>query len=113
MRELNIARWIFLSIAASYVISAMMLAWVRYRGETVPSWVIGGWLITGLASIAFALNLGEKRAMMWWGLLLALGPWMIYALIGDTTEKHWFMAGLDLAGLIAIARALQISWPMM
>ena len=113
MRGLIVARWIFAGIAASYVLSALMLAWVRSRGETVPAWVIGGWLITGLAGLALACGLAEKRPAIWWGLLIILGPWMLYALIGDTTEKHWFMSGLDLAGLIAIARALQLAWPLM
>ena len=113
MRELIVARWIFAGIAASYILSALLLAWVRSHGETVPAWVIGGWLVTGLAGLALAYALAEKRPAIWWGLLIALVPWMLYALIGDTTEKHWFMAALDLAGLIAIARALQLTWPMM
>lgn len=113
MRELIIARWIFAGVAATYVLSAAMLLWVRSRGEVVPGWVIGGWLSTGVAGIVLAFFLTEQRPVIWWALLVVLVPWMIYAFIGDTMEKHWFMAGLDVAALFAIARALQTTRPFM
>ncbi len=113
MRELAIARWIFAGVAATYVLSAAMLLWVRSRGEVVPGWVIGAWLATGVAGIVLAFFLARERPVVWWALLVVLVPWMIYALVGDALEKHWFMAGLDAAALIAIARALQMAWPFM
>ena len=57
--------------------------------------------------------MSEQRPVIWWALLVVLVPWMIYALVGDTMEKHWFMAGLDVAALFAIARALQTAWAFM
>ena len=109
MRELTMARWIFAGVAATYVLSALMLAWFRSRGEAVAAWVIAGWLLTGIAGMVMAWQLTEKRPALWWGLLLALGPWMVYATIGDAAEKHWVMTALDVAGLIAIGWALRLA----
>ena len=113
MRELVAAKSILFFVAASYVLSALILGVVRLCGETVPGWVIGGWMTTGIAGMILAKMLTEHRPAIWWGLLIALGPWMVYAMIGDFRERHWIMGGVDIAGLLAIGWSLAKVWAMM
>ena len=113
MQQLATARVIFICIAASYLLSAAILGWVRSRGEAVAAFAIAGWAITGVVGIALSLLLASQRPIVWIGLLVALVPWMVYALIGDAGEKRIFMTIADAAGLGAIVWALWLSWPQM
>ena len=104
------AKLILYIVAGSYLVSAAMLGVMRARGTTVPAWVIAGWLLTGLIGLALTAALGPGRGGVWWGLLVALGPWMVYALVGDLRLGHYVIAAIDVAGLSAIAYALAITW---
>lgn len=103
------ARLILLIIAGSYVLSALILMVVKSRGETVPIWVIATWLLTGLIGAALATALAPARPAVWIGLLLALGPWMLYSFYGDLRLGHWIIAFTDVAALVAIGYALAIT----
>lgn len=93
-------------VAASYVVSAAMLAWMKRGGADVPTWFTVGWLLTGLIGIVASLRLDGSRHWAWWVALLALGPWMTLSLVWDIRHASWWMAALDIAGLIAIAWGL-------
>ena len=93
-------------LAASYVLSAAILAFARYKGETVPTYVIALWAVTGVAAFALAPLLAPGRALVWVGLLVALAPWMAWSLYGDGREGRWVMVAVDALGLAAIAFAL-------
>ena len=113
MQQLATARVILLSVAGSYLLSALILAWVRSRGETVATFAIVGWAVTGALGLVLALLLAPQRLAVWVGLLVVLGPWMVYATIGDAGEKRIVMTIVDLAGVGAIGLALWQAWPMM
>lgn len=97
-------------VAGSYVLSAAILGFVRWRGTTVPSWMIGGWLVTGLLGIALSAMLAPGRSAVWILVLLALFPWMIYSLVSDVRGGNWIVACTDAAALLAIAYAGLISY---
>jgi hypothetical protein len=97
---------ILFSVAVSYPIAAAALWWLRWRGETVPHWWPAGWLLTGVIGLALLPFVGQTWA--WWGVLLALGPWMLLSLIVDWKHKVWPMVVLDAAGLLAIGYGLYL-----
>lgn len=104
------ARMILMIVAGSYVLSAAILGFVRWRGTTVPSWMIGGWLVTGLLGIALSAMLAPGRGAVWVLLMLVLFPWMIYSLVSDLRSGNWIIACTDVAALLAIAYAAFISY---
>jgi hypothetical protein len=106
MRELATSRLILIIVCASYFLSAALLTWARLAGQTVPSWKIAGWLLTGIASAILLPWLATNRPMVSLGVLIVLGPWMALALSDDLRGKHLFIAAVDLAGLFAIGYAL-------
>ena len=103
------ARIILFIVAASYVVSGVLLGVARARGEEVPAWVIATWLVTGVAGLALTAALGPGRRGVWVALLIVLGPWMAWSLVGDLRGGHWVIAGIDVLGLGAIGYALWIT----
>lgn len=110
-RSIAIARMIMLIVAASYLLSAALLAVARARGQAVTGWVIVGWLLTGAAGVALALCLAPGRAGALIVLALVLGIWMGYALIGDLRARHWIIAAIDVSALVAIVYSVHIALP--
>ena len=102
------ARLILYIVAASYVVSGGLLWVARAKGQPVAAWVIGAWLAAGLIGLGltWAFGPGRGKWVIWAGLLVVLGPWMAYSLVGDWRGGHWVIAGLDVAALGAIAYAL-------
>src|SRR4051812_37794316 len=109
-RSIAIARMIFLIVSASYLLSAGLLALARSRGESVAGWVITAWLIAGAVGFAVSFALAPDRRAIIVALVIVLGPWMIYSLIGDVRGGHWIIAIADVAALGAIAYAAAIGW---
>ena len=107
-RAIALARVILFWVSVSYVFSAAMLGLARFRGQPVPTWAIAGWLTTGIAGVALSLVLAPQRSAVWVGLLIFLGPWMVYSLVEDTRRGYWPVALADIAGLGAIAYSLAI-----
>jgi hypothetical protein len=107
--NLPAGRILLLVVAASYLLSAGLLAAARLRGVRMEHWVIAGWLLTGLAGATLAAALQPGRPVVWVGLLVALGPWMLYSLAYDVREGVWVMVAADVAGLAAIALGLTFS----
>lgn len=106
---LQSARVILISVAASYVLSAVILLVVRLRGTTVPAWVIGGWLVTGVAGVALGYLLAPGRAGVWVAAGVVLLPWMIYSTYGDAMQRSYVMTTVDILGVLAIVYALYLS----
>jgi hypothetical protein len=104
--NLPAGRLLLAVVAGTYLLSAGLLAAARSRGAKVEAWVIGGWLLTGLAGLALAAALRPGRPAVWAGLLAALVPWMLYSLAYDARERIWVMVAADVAGLAAIAAGL-------
>ena len=104
------AKLILHVVAASYLLSAAILLTMRLRGSSVPTWIIAGWLVTGLLGVVLTAALGPGRGGVWWGLGAVLIPWMILALIGDLRLGHYVVAAIDVAGLAAIGFALLITY---
>ena len=100
------ARLILILVAASYPVAAGMLWWAKSRGDDVPWYWPTGWLVTGVLGLAFAAMLAQGRPWAWWGVSLALGPWMAVSLVVDVRHGYFWIAALDVAGLGAIAYAL-------
>ena len=96
-------------LAASYLVSAALLGVAKSRGEPVPAWVIGTWLVTGLVAVALTPLLAPGRPAVWVGLLVALGPWMAWSLVGDLRGGHWVIAVVDVLGLGAIGWCLAVT----
>ncbi|HEX8910896.1 MAG TPA: hypothetical protein VF796_00955 [Humisphaera sp.] len=104
--NLPAGRVLLFVVAGTYVLSAALLGFARWRGAAVAWWVLVGWVATGVAGMALAASLRPGRPAVWAGLLLALGPWMLFSLAYDVRERVWVMAALDVAGLLAIAWGL-------
>jgi hypothetical protein len=107
---LQSARVILISVAASYVLSAVILLVVRLRGATISAWVVGGWLVTGLAGIALGYLLGPGRGGVWVAAGVVLLPWMIYSTYGDAMQRSYVMTTVDVLGMLAIVYALYLSY---
>jgi hypothetical protein len=108
IKTIAIARTILFWVAASYVLSAALLGVARMRHQPVPAWVILGWLATGAAGMALSLMLSPGRSAVWLGLLVLLGPWMLFSLVEDLRRGFWPIALTDLAGIAAIGYSLAI-----
>jgi hypothetical protein len=106
MRELATSRLILIIVCASYVLSAALLTWARIAGQTVPSWKIAGWLVTGIAGAILLPWLAGNRPLISLAVMIVLGPWMALALSDDLRGRHFIIAAIDLAGLFAIGYAL-------
>jgi len=96
---------IFYIMAGSYVVSGVLLAWARSRGQPVQGWAIAGWLAFGLIGFILTPLLGPGRWLVLAGLVAALAPWMMLSLGLDFAHRVWVMVALDLAGLFAIGFA--------
>src|SRR4051812_27988412 len=73
-RSIAVARMIMLIVSASYLLSAIILAVIRSRGEVVPGWVIAGWAITGALGVGLSLALAPGRPIVWLALLIVTAP---------------------------------------
>ena len=110
MKELATARLLFNIMAASFVLSAAILGYVRFTGKPVPTYVLAAW--GGLGVLAFVLTplLAPDRRWVAIALLVVLGPWMAVSLVGDAQRKVYAMAAVDLAGLAAIAYGVWLAY---
>ncbi len=106
MPQLPAARIILAILCASYLLSAGLLTWARFAGQTVPAWKIAGWLVTGIIGGILLIWLSPDRPLVSIAMLLVLMPWMIFALTEDTRSHHYIIAVVDLAGVFAIGYAL-------
>jgi hypothetical protein len=106
MKELSTARLILGITCGTYLLSAALLGWAKYRGQPVTAFGVTGWAVTGAVGLALLPWLTPKG----WGVIIAiaavLGPWMVYALVSDLRLGHWIIAVMDFAGLVAIAFSL-------
>jgi hypothetical protein len=100
------SRSVLFIISVTYLISAIVLLVFKLRGQTVATWVIVGWVVTGLAGVVLSPMLVEGRAWVWFALAVALVPWMGYSLVADLRHRFWWIAATDVAGLIGIGWAL-------
>jgi hypothetical protein len=108
MNQLPVSRIILASVCGSYLLSAALLAWAKTHGQIVPAWKIGGWLLTGIIGLVLLIWLSPAEPIISFAMLIALAPWMAYALTEDARSGHYIIAVIDLAGLFAIAYALWI-----
>jgi hypothetical protein len=106
MPQLPAARIILAIICGSYLLSAGLLTWAKFAGQTVPAWKIAGWLLAGIIGAILLIWLSPNRPVISIAMLLVLGPWMVFALTEDTRSRHYVIAVVDLAGLFAIGYAL-------
>jgi hypothetical protein len=106
MPQLPAARIILAILCASYLLSAGLLTWARFAGQVVPAWKIAGWIVTGLLGAILLIWLSPDRPIISFAMLLALGPWMLFALLEDARSRHYVIATVDLAGLFAIGYAI-------
>ncbi|HLL88001.1 MAG TPA: hypothetical protein VK324_01740 [Tepidisphaeraceae bacterium] len=106
--SLPVAKLIFTVVAVTYLMSAALLMTVRLRGHPVTLWVIVGWLATGAAGLVLAQFLRPGITPVWLGLLVVLGPWMLFSLVTDLREGYWLIAILDVLGLAAIGYGLAV-----
>lgn len=96
-------------VAISYLVSAAVMGFMRWRGAEIGTWFLAGWLLTGLAGVLLAQQLAEARPAVWIGLLVALLPWMVLSLVFDTRLKIWVMVAVDAAGVFAIVYGLALA----
>jgi hypothetical protein len=106
MPNLPAARLILAIMCGSYLLSAGLLTWARVAGQTVPGWKIAGWIITGIVGAILLIWLSPNRPIVSLAMLIVLGPWMIFALYEDSVGRHYFIAVVDLSGVLAIGYAL-------
>ncbi len=106
MPQLPAARVILAILCGSYLLSAGLLTWARLAGNVVPAWKIAGWIITGVIGGVLLIWLSPDRPIVSVAMVLALGPWMVFALIEDARSRHYVIAVVDLAGLFAIGYAI-------
>lgn len=106
MRELAISRLILAIVCGSYLLSAALLTWARLAGQTVPGWKIAGWIVTGTGAAILLRWLSSDRPIVSIAMFLLLAPWMAIALVDDTRGRHFIIAVVDLAGIVAISYAL-------
>ena len=107
--NLPAGRLLLLIVAASYLLSAALLAAARGRGAAIATWFVLGWVATGLIGLGLAWVLQPGRPLVWAGLLVVLGPWMGYSLYYDVRLRIWAMVAIDAAGLAAIAWGLWLA----
>ncbi|MEL7240304.1 MAG: hypothetical protein AAGK78_15710 [Planctomycetota bacterium] len=100
------AKLLLLIVAGSYVLSGVLLGWMKHRGESVPMWFIAGWLACGVLGAASSWMLADGRAWAWWTTAVLLGPYMVLSLVWDIRHGAWVMVAVDVAGLFAIAWGL-------
>jgi hypothetical protein len=108
MRELAISRLILAIVCGSYLLSAVLLTWARLAGQTVPGWKIAGWIVTGIGAAILLRWLSSDRPIVSVAIFLLLAPWMAIALVDDVRGRHFIIAVVDLAGIVAITYALWI-----
>jgi hypothetical protein len=106
MPQLPAARIILAILCASYLLSAVLLTWAKLAGQVVPAWKIAGWITTGAVGGVLLIWLSPNRPIILVAMLIALGPWMLFALTEDARSRHYVIAIIDLAGLFAIGFAL-------
>jgi len=99
-------RTVLFIISLTYLLSAAILTVLRLRGTVVPTWVIAGWMVTGVAGVVLSQLLVEGRPAVWVGLAVALVPWMAYSLYGDVKNGSWVVALTDVGAIVGIAWAL-------
>jgi hypothetical protein len=104
--NLAAGRTLLVVVAATYLLSAALLGWAKSRGSPVETWIVTGWLVTGSWGIVLGLLLRPGAAAAWVGVGLVLVPWMLLSLVYDVRARVWVMAGLDIAGVVAIAAGL-------
>jgi len=107
-KTITVARIILICVAASYLLSAALLAVAKWRGQSVAAWMVIGWLVTGIAGVALSATFAKGRGAVWIGVLVAMGPWMVWSLIEDLRRGYWAIAVADLAAIGAIGYALMI-----
>ena len=110
MKELATARVLFYVMAASFVLSAAILGYVRFTGKTVPTPVLVAWGGLGVLGLALTPLLSADRRWIAWVLLVVLGPWMVVSLVGDAQRKIYPMAAVDVAGLGAIGYGVWLAY---
>lgn len=104
---------ILLIVGATYPLSAALLGYLKWKGQTVLwAWPVA-WLVCGAVGLAAAWLLRSGGMSGWWWLaLVALAPLMAVSTVVDTQHAlggkggMWFMVGLDVAGLLAIIYGL-------
>ncbi len=106
MRELAVARVILWIMVGSYLLSAALLSWARVAGQIVPVWKIIAWAVTSIVAAALLPFLTANRPLIAVAILIALAPWMAFATYEDTRSRHFVIAVVDLAGLLAIFYAV-------
>ena len=97
---------ILIILCASYLLSAGLLTWARLAGQIVPLWKITAWLVTGSIGMILLYWLAPHRPLISIAIFLTLAPWMAFALFEDARSHHYIIAGVDAAGLFAIAFSL-------
>ena len=110
MKELATARVLFYVMAASFVLSAAILGYVRSTGKPVPAYVLLAWGGLGVVGLALTPLLSPDRRWIALALLVVLGPWMLVSLVGDAQRKIYVMAAVDVAGLAAIGYGVWLSY---
>ena len=96
-------------VAATYLLSALLLGIARWRGNAVAGWVIGGWAVLGMIGLLLALQLQPARPALWWTLALVLLPWMLLSLVWDWQLDVLVMVAVDAAGAFAIIYGLWLA----
>ncbi len=110
MKEIATARVLFYVMAASFLLSASLLGYVRATGKDVPTYVLAAWAGGGIVGLALTPLLTPDRRWVALILLAVLGPWMAVSLVGDWQRKIYVMAATDLAGLAAIAFGVYLAY---
>ena len=109
-KDIAVARVLFYVMAASFLVSAALLGYVRATGKDVPAYVLALWGGLGLAGVALTPLLTPERRWIAIVLLVVLGPWMAVSLVGDWQRKIYVMAAVDVGGLAAIAYGVWLAY---
>ena len=110
MREIATARVLFYVMAASFLLSAALLGYVRFTGKTVPAYVLAAWAGLGVLGLLLTPWLTPDRRWIAIVLLVVLGPWMAVSTVGDWQRKIYPMAAVDVAGLAAIGYGVWLAY---
>ena len=90
-------------LSATYLVSAVVL-W-RAKAEMRDVWL---WVLTGLSGVVLTSTLDRDRPLVWIGLLVALGPQMVSATIGDVRRHNRLLVWIDIGGLATLVVGLAL-----